>query len=356
MRRSVSRVSASKFGPLAACAALVTGAALELRVAADLFDTDEPLAFDLAAPFQTVFRQREAGEREEQDAVLTYRAAGTDAAVNVPLQIRVRGRSRAAMCDFPPLRLDFPKAETVGTEFEGQNRLKLVTHCERTESYDTYLRLEYLIYRAQALVTPYSLRARLVEAHYVDNSRDQDVATRPGILLEDEGRFGDRHDMTMFEEMRVDRSRYDAEQIAIFDVFQYLIGNTDWSAIDGPGEEQCCHNVTPYVRADGTMIPVAYDFDSAGLVDAPHALPNERLPIRDVRQRLYRGQCRAADELAPIFARFVEQRSAILALFAEQPGLDADDAERAREYIEDFYAVLADDKRRERAFFDVCDN
>jgi hypothetical protein len=239
--------------------------------------------------------------------------------------------------------------------FDGQDRLKLVTHCKANASYDTYLRLEYLIYRVQALLTPYSLRARPVQVHYVDDD-GRDRGTRPGILLEDEERFGERHDMEMFIEPRVDRARYDDEAIATFDVFQYLIGNTDWSAIDGPGVEQCCHNVTPYVRADGTMIPVAYDFDSAGLVDAPHAFPNERLPIKDVRQRLYRGECRTAEELAPIFARFVEQRSAILALFAEQPGLDAEDAERAREYIEEFYATLADDKRRERAFFGVCDN
>lgn len=355
MRRSVSRLRASPLRRLASCAMLIAGAGLGFPAAADLFDTEEPLVFDLAAPFQTVLRQREPEQREEQDAVLTYRGAGTDAVVTVPLQIRVRGRSRAAMCDFPPLRLDFKKAEVVGTEFEGQNRMKLVTHCERSESYDEYLQLEYLVYRAQALVTPYSLRARLLEVRYVDNSRNVDVATRPGILLEDEERFGERHDMTMFEETRVDRSRYDAEALAILDVFQYLIGNTDWSSIDGPGDEQCCHNVTPYVRADGTMIPVAYDFDSAGLVDAPHALPNERLPIRDVRQRLYRGQCRTAEELAPIFARFEQQRSAILALFVEQQGLDADDAEDAREYIEAFYATLADDRQRERAFFDVCD-
>jgi hypothetical protein len=260
------------------------------------------------------------------------------------------------MCDFPPLMLNFRKPDVVGTVFDGQDRLKLVTHCKSSASYDTYLRLEYLIYRVQALVTPYSLRARPVEVHYVDSDSARDRGTRPGILLEDEERFGERHDMEMFVETRVDRSRYDAEALAVLDVFQYLIGNTDWSAIDGPGEEQCCHNVTPYVRADGTMIPVAYDFDSAGLVDAPHALPNERLPIKDVRQRLYRGQCRTAEELAPIFARFEQQRSAILALFTEQQGLDADDAESAREYIEEFYATLGDDKRRERAFFNACSN
>jgi hypothetical protein len=333
----------------------MTGAGLELPAAADLFDTNDPLALELTAPFPAAFRQKELEDRDWQDATLKYQD-GSAAESIVPLRLRVRGRSRAAMCDFPPLMLNFRKPDVVGTAFDGQDRLKLVTHCKSSASYDTYLRLEYLIYRVQALLTPYTLRARPVEAHYVDNDRGRDMGTRPGILLEDEERFGERHDMKMFIEPRVDRARYDTETLAILDVFQYLIGNTDWSAIDGPGAEQCCHNVTPYVRADGKMIPVAYDFDSTGLVNAPHAAPNERLPIKDVRQRLYRGQCRTAEELAPIFARFVEQHSAILALFTEQSGLDADDAERAREYIEEFYAVLSDDKRRERAFFGVCGN
>ena len=353
MRSSVSRIRGPYRAPLAALA-FVTGAGFEFAAAADLFDTNEPLAFELAAPFPDVFRQREAEDREYHDATLTYGGDVAGTGVTVPLRVRVRGRSRAAECDFPPLRLNFRKPDVVDTVFDGEDNLKLVTHCKNSESYDEYLRLEYLIYRVQALVTPYSLRARPIEAHYVDSNRDRDEGTRPAILLEDEERFGERQGMTMFVGTRVDRTRYDAETLAIFDVFQYLIGNTDWSATDGPGEEQCCHNVTPYVREDGRMIPVAYDFDSAGLVNAPHALPNERLPIRNVRQRLYRGQCRSAEELSPIFARFEQQRSAILALFSEQSGLDADDAESAREYIEGFYAVLADDKRRAREFFNDC--
>jgi hypothetical protein len=191
---------------------------------------------------------------------------------------------------------------------------------------------------------------------YLDSERGREIDTRPGILLEDEGRFGERHDMQLFEGVSVDRARYDPEALAALDVFQYLIGNTDWSSSEGPGEEQCCHNVTPYVRADGTLIPVAYDFDSAGLVNAPHAVPDARLQIASVRTRLYRGLCRTPEQLAPIFARFEQQRSAILALFTEQQGLEPKAAASAREYIEGFYEVLGDDKRRDRAFSRVCND
>lgn len=355
MRRSVSRSRVFACGPTAALAALVAGVALELPAAADLFATQEPLALELAAPFPTVFRQREAEDREYQDATLTYRDGSGAEGVTVPVRVRVRGKSRAAMCNFPPLLLNFRKPDVAGTLFDGEDRLKLVTHCMAADSYDQYLRLEYLIYRVQALVTPQSLRARPVDVRYLDTERDREGGTRPGILLEDEDRFGERQDMTKFEGVKVDRAKYDSEALAVLDVFQYLIGNTDWSATDGPGEEQCCHNIVPYVRADGSFIPVAYDFDSTGLVDAPHALPSEQLRINSVRQRLYRGRCRPREELAPIFARFEELRPAILELFTQQQGLEPKVAERAREYIEDFYAVLGDEKRRDRAFFAGCD-
>ena len=258
------------------------------------------------------------------------------------------------MCDFPPLLLNFRTRELVGTVLEGEDRLKLVTHCESGGSYDQFLRLEYLSYRVWSLVSPTSLRARLVEADYFDTRRERGLGMRPGILLEDEQRFAERQGLTIFEGPAVERAKYDAESLALLDVFQYFLGNTDWSAIVGPSGGECCHNVVPYVRPDGVMVPVPYDFDAAGLINAPHALPDERLPIRDVRQRLYRGTCRTADALAPIFARFQSERGAILALFGEQSGLEDKVAEGARRYVEAFYETLDDPQLRESAFFGTC--
>jgi hypothetical protein len=318
---------------------------------ADLFDSEEPLAIKLAGPLSAVFRDRD--DPEYQDAELTY-LDSVRGEVAVPLRVRVRGKSRAELCDVPPLRLNFRRKDLADTVFAGENNLKLVTHCETSATYDQYLLLEYLTYRVFNLLTATSLRARPVTVNYFDVVRERDLDTRPGILIEDEERFAERQGFTAFEAPSVERARYDPEALMLLDVFEYLIGNTDWSAVAGPAGAVCCHNVVPYARADGILVPIPYDFDSAGLVNAPHALPNERLPIRDVRTRLYRGRCRTPAELAPTFARFDEQRAAILALFDERQGLSADVAARTREYLEDFYAVLADPERKEKAFFD-CD-
>jgi hypothetical protein len=316
-----------------------------------LFADDTPLEIKLTAPFQAVFRTRQ--DPQYQAATLAIGGA-EDAAQAVPLRVRVRGKSRAALCSFPPLLLNFRTEDLASTVLAGEDRLKLVTHCDSRGSYDDYVRLEYLSYRVLSLLTPQSLRARLVRVSYFDSERERDLGTRPGILLEDEERFAQRQGFTIFDEPTVVRERYDTEAAALVDVFQYLIGNTDWSAVAGPRGEACCHNVVPYVRADGAFVPVPYDFDSAGIVSPPHAVPNERLPIRDVRVRLYRGPCRPAADLAAVFARFEQLRPAIVGLFDERQGLDADVAQRARSYVEGFYSVLANDDRRQRAFFAEC--
>jgi hypothetical protein len=324
------------------------------NASADVFAQDATLDLKLSAPFGAVFRARE--DPEYQQATLTYRDGSSGGDVTTPLRVRVRGKSRVAACSFPPLLLNFRTEDLAGTLLEGEDRLKLVTHCDSSTSFDKYVVLEYLAYRVFNLLTPQSLRARLVSVSYTDSGRERDLGTRPGILIEDEERFAERQGWTLFEEPAVERRRYDPEALALFDVFQYFMGNTDWSALQGPSGEACCHNVVPYVRADGTFVPVPYDFDATGLVDAPYAAPDERLRIRNVRQRLYRGLCRAPAELAPVFARFEAQRPAIVALFAEQPGLDAAAAARARGFVEEFFAVLGDEERRQKAFFAVCDN
>jgi hypothetical protein len=325
---------------------------MPLPAAADLFATDEPLALEVSAPFATIVRQRQ--DPEYQQAQVTY-ADATRGEITLPVRVRVRGKSRAAFCDFPPLLLNFRTGDLVGSVFEGEDRLKLVTHCETNESYDEHLLLEYLSYRIWSLVSATSLRARLVEVAYFDSGRERALGTRPGILLEDEERFAARQSLTIFEGPKIERTRYDPSALVLLEVFQYFLGNTDWSALAGPAGEDCCHNVVPFVRTDGVLVPIPYDFDSAGLIDAPHAFPDERLRIRDVRQRLYRGPCRTPAELAPAFEAFANNRAAILALFAEQPGLSAKVAEDARNYAARFYQVVDDPKLREDAFFAACE-
>jgi hypothetical protein len=212
-----------------------------------------------------------------------------------------------------------------------------------------------LAYRVLNLVTDLSLRARPVGVTYFDTEREREVASGPGILLEDEERFAERQNLQPIEEPTLRRARYDQSALALVGVFQYFIGNTDWSALAASaGEAECCHNVIPLARDDGMLVPIAYDFDSSGIVDTSYALPDERLGISSVRQRLYRGTCLEPEALQASLAPFATRRQEIRALYESYPKLSERSRARALAYIDQFYEVLADPKRVERAFRSSC--
>ena len=178
-----------------------------------------------------------------------------------------------------------------------------MTHCNDAAAYEQYVLMERQLYRVFNLLTATSLRTRLVRVTYYDSERGREIATKIAFLIEDEERFAARSGLTPLELPTIDSARYDPAALALLDVFQYFVGNTDWSAFAGPAGEQCCHNVVPFARADGVLLPVPYDFDATGIVNSPYSLPDERLRIQTVRQRLYRGRCREMSELQPVFDR-----------------------------------------------------
>ena len=306
----------------------------------------------MEGPFAAV--KRNADDPQYSPARLSY--GGPDGAVvAVDLRVRARGKSRLAACSFPPLRLNFRTGDLAGTVLEGQDRLKLVTHCEPREANAQWVHLEYLAYRVLNLVTESSLRARPVEVTYFDTEREREVASGPGILLEDEEQFAARQNLHPIEEQTVKRARYDQSALALVGAFQYFIGNTDWSALAASdGESECCHNVIPLARNDGLLVPIVYDFDSSGIVDTSYALPDERLGISSVRQRLYRGTCLEPAALQASLAPFVARRQEIRALYESYPKLTKRSRESALAYVDQFYEVLADPRRLERAFRSDC--
>jgi hypothetical protein len=319
--------------------------------AEQLFGRDEPLPLRLEAAFASIKRSK--AEPEYQPGRLTYTAPNSET-IETDLRVRPRGKSRRVVCSFPPLLLNFRTKSLASTLFEGQDRLKLVTHCGENEANAQYVFLEYLAYRVLNLLTDSSLRVRAVEATYFDTERGREIAAGPGILLENEDAFAARHGLSVIADERVDRARYDSTALGLVEVFQYFIGNTDWSAFAGPPGSACCHNVVPFARADGVLLPILYDFDAAGIVDAAYAAPDERLRIRSVRQRLYRGACPEPAALRTSFAPFEAKRAEIRALYEQHPQLSAKNRARALAYIDDFYALISDPQQVERAFRSDC--
>ena len=323
---------------------LVAGAA------AALFAADDPLELTISLDFDPVFGDR-AEIRDYQPATL-YHTSDSGAQFALDLGIKTRGYYRLHWldCDIPPLRLNFKKKQVEGTVFEGQNKLKLVTHCRnRSDTFQQYVFQEYLLYRIYNLLTDASFLTRLVEITYVDSRRRHDSITKYGFLIEDEDRMAERNGARLIESRAMihpEATRRAA--MTLLTVFQYMVGNTDWGV-------STRHNVRLiYVDATSDIVAVPYDFDWAGIISTPYATPDPQLKLHSVRERRFMGFCRTKDEFAAAFGYLRERQEEILSLFRNFPLLEAKYAERSTEYLEEFYETIGEPKLVRREFDNVC--
>jgi hypothetical protein len=327
-----------------------------------LFASHEPIELIVEAPLGTIFRERGADPEEFPGRVIHVAADGTrDTLADVEIRTRGITRLRRDVCEFPPIRLDFDREEVAGTIFDGQNRLKLSVHCQNgDEAYEQYVLKEYLAYRMHNVLTDLSFHVRLATVTYVDTAEPDDTLTRRAFLIEDDELMAARNGMVPLIVPNVSLASTDPAYLALTEIFEYLVGNPDWSAIArGPAEEECCHNTTPIANAAGSVFAVPYDFDITGIVDARYANrvfnPAERgLGIRSVRQRIYRGICPSQAHLGTVFQMFNEERDALYALYREQEGLDPDVLEDTTEYLDEFFETINDPSRVDSQIRRAC--
>jgi hypothetical protein len=332
------------------------------QASAQLFASHEPLPLTIEAPFTSMFKEREDDAKEFPGKVTVHSADRPSVALDVDIRTRGKARLSRQICQFPPLRPDFPRTRVESTVFAGQDRLKLVTHCQDGRGeYEQYVLQEYLVYRVLNLLTDLSFLVRLVRGTYVDTEAKRDTVTRYGFLIESDEMLGIRTGGgEPVHVPGVPPAWVDAEYLALVEVFQYLIGNPDWSAFaKAANEDTCCHNTIPIGAPAGPVFTVPYDFDITGIVNPRYAdelfqPETRRLGITRVRDRVYRGLCVSAVYFPSVFAKFNERREAIYALYAGLPQLDFRVLKDTRGYLDAFYRTINDPKAVEREFHRRC--
>jgi hypothetical protein len=319
-----------------------------------LFENDSAMQVTLSGPWRIIMRNK--GSEERYPGTLTYLTeSGEQRTIAVEYQTRGLTR-RDKICEFPPLKIYFDKKTNKGTEFRGQSSLKLVSYCQTDKRFQQYNLLEYLAYRIYNLITPYSFRVRALDATYQDEKSRGWSVNRFSFLIEDVDDLADRLDLEEVSINELGPRELDPEQTANFALFQYLIGNLDWSATAGPGGDECCHNgkLIGKNADDRPVFVIPYDFDSAGLLDAHYAAPPPRLGIRSLRQRVYRGFCAHNDRVPAALRRVGDQRGAILGLFENLPGLTGRSKGQATRFIESFYSDLDSNEKIREEITDKC--
>lgn len=319
-----------------------------------LFQSSEPLKLRINAPFRTINRNR-GNTRHYQAATMVV--TGIDGKESrLDLKIRVRGnfRSDRENCTYPPLKLNFKRKSLTNTVFQGENILKLVVQCKKSDRYKQVLLLEYLNYKVFQLLSDYSLRVRLAQVNYYDSENNRDLGSRPAFFIEDTGRMGKRLNLKELNVKTMDHGDYDQARLNLVDLFEFFIGNTDWSSIAPEKNENCCHNIIPFKNRDGSIIPVPYDFDMTGVVNPPYAVVNPKLKIKSVRQRLYRGFCQNDEILQATIKNFMSKQNEIYALYQNQSGLTSASVKNTIKFYDDFYDVIQKEERLKWAIHSKC--
>jgi hypothetical protein len=318
-----------------------------------LFDAsrlqDEPLALQIRAPWRRL--RREPEEEGPYPAVLGLDGQDT----SLELTVEKRGVSRQELCAMPPIRLRFEEDRIDGTLFEGNRSIKIVTHCRRGRKWEQYVMLERLAYRLYSALTDLSFRVRPATIVYEDSERDRSDGPRIAFLIEDDRLVGNRHGLDKVDIDEIRPSDLPAVETSVFMLFQYMIGNVDFSplsAIDG----ECCHNAK-LIGNEETLEPLyaaPYDFDSSGWVDASYAAPPANLPLRDVRQRLFRGFCSHNEGLPAAREMFLTRREDLYRILESETGLTSRNRRKSHRYLDDFFDTLTDDDRFQREITEEC--
>jgi len=329
----------------------LSASADENRLADPLFQDEEVLHLNITAPLSTLIRKRP--KDDYLPGLIEYTEADGNV-VKLDLEIRTRGHFRHATCDYPPLLLNLKKKQTDGTLFENQNKLKLVIHCGEAEKYEQVVLREYLAYRILNAVTDMSFRVRLLRVKYNNSEKSGGGQERYAFLIEHKNRLGARYGL---KDLKVDRATVASiqpDRLNLTSVFEFLIGNTDFSPIAGAPGDECCHNYVLFGTENDPIVAIPYDFDQSGFVDAPYAVANELFRIRSVRQRVYRGRCVNNEHLDASLKRFSDRRDAIYKRVREQEGLEPRVRKRAIRYIDDFYELIDDPQDVERKILERC--
>ncbi|MBX9928319.1 MAG: hypothetical protein K2X99_05330 [Gemmatimonadaceae bacterium] len=326
--------------------ALVTSNASAQRV----FKGHAPVEITIVTDLKTLLRIRDSTQLRPYAAAVTVPDSSGTRTLSGVLRARGHYRRQSRNCDFPPIRLEFAKGEVTGSFFQGNRKTKITTNCRPgNPEYEQYVLHEYGVWRMYEELTDWSFQVRLARITYKDVKNATPPITSWAFLVEDEDEVAERNNARVREAKGARFEELEQNHLGLVSLFEYLVGNTDWS-IGG------LHNIRILLdSASMRYVPVAYDWDFSGVVRTRYATVDPRLPIRNVTDRLYRGDCRPTDQWTWAFDRFKKRRAAMDAVWDSIPALDPARVKRTKDYLAEFWPMLEKPDETRRVFARSCE-
>lgn len=335
------------------------------------FFVDNTYPLPLKFTYSNKQMRKQASTESYVKSVMSYQTQGVWDSIAV--ELRARGNFRRTNCYFPPIKLKIKGSEAKGTPFEGVKKMKVVLPCLLQKRSNDDILKEYLAYKIYETFTTAHFKTRLVDLEFTDDPRkkkaedplttifresikrnlstlnDSVFARRKprtyrlrAFLIEDIKNVAQRNEAKVFDRF-VHPLAQDASASLRNAFFQFMIGNTDFSTAYGHNQK--------LLFLDKKTVPLPYDFDMSGLVDASYSvvsnINDQELPITDVTQRLYRGFKRDLRTTQQVRTEFLERKGTVMKTVADlkQRFDNPKTYAKTRDYLLDFFAILENESR-----------
>jgi hypothetical protein len=262
---------------------------------------------------------------------------------SLSVDLKGRGNFRLKSCYFPPLGIKIKKEDAKGTVFEGNKKLKLVVSCNDRGSSNSLILKEFLCYKLYEQITPYAFQTRLTDIELTEKQRKTNKTYQlKGILIEDINKTTSRLGAKSLSNINISPAALDDTSALQYELFQFMISNTDWSAVYQ-------HNAKLIVIPPGKYVSLIYDFDMSGLVNAPYAIVSEingeQLEQSHVTDRLFRGYCHSPQVMEYVRREYLSKQETLMSVPDRLKGQLSDkEIKEIKNYMSEFFVILKDDR------------
>lgn len=313
-----------------------------------LFISEEPLELILQMDMTQVLNDKSEDPEYSQAYLIQKLGDNKINAFNVKMKARGHTRRIASVCEFPPLKINFEKESTRNTVFQGQDKIKLVTHCRGSDEFENYAMLEYLAYKTYNILTDNSYRVRLVNIVYKDVKQKYPDIEKSGFLIEDDDLLAERLGGEITDKRIWSSDSCEQNAVDLFSLFQFMIGNTDWWI-------HTRHNVDILKLENDDLIPIPFDFDYAGIINTPYATPSDQLPIIEVRDRFFKGSCYTTNHFEQTIELFNAKKASIMAMLENADFLEKKYRKTSQNYVEGFYRIINNPEKFSKYLDRACE-
>lgn len=297
----------------------------------DFYQPDQIVEMTMQFDCKKLIRHK--NKEEKFPATLTFQSANGDT-MTQSIHIKCRGKMRLSVCGFPPLKLDFDKdsLRQMGL-FATADNLKLVTHCASSKLNDAQVLKELLVYKLYNIITEKSFRVQLLRVKYVDLNGAL-YADELAFLMEPTEAVAHRIDCRESTKNGLALKEFDAVSYNQMVLFEYMIGNVDWSI---PAR----HNVELLKSLqDGFRVVVPYDFDYSGVVSASYAVNDERVNQKYLGERVVLSGFTDEASFQGTANYFLAKEDAIFNICINFTLLEERERTQVIKYLQSFYDII----------------